>query len=111
MSTRASGNLKKEMENLRSVPVSEVESVQQELVDVVRQLEDSGEISRPTGDEEEEYVNRAASEVNLRLAAATQPQNLRLVPQLVSLLVSAGVLVLRLKRSVFENRFVQKGVS
>ena len=57
MSTRASENLKEEMEYLGSVRVSEVESVQQKIVDVVRQLEDSGEISRPTGDEEEEYVN------------------------------------------------------
>ena len=45
------------MEYLGSVRVSEVEAVQQKIVDVVRQLEDSGEISRPTGDEEEEYVN------------------------------------------------------
>ena len=57
MSTRAAENLKEEMEYLGSVRVSEVESVQQKIVDVVRQLEDSGEISRPTGDEEEEYVN------------------------------------------------------
>ena len=57
MSTRASENLKEEMEYLGSVKVSEVEAVQQKIVDVVRQLEDSGEISRPTGDEEEEYVN------------------------------------------------------
>jgi flagellar motor switch protein FliG len=57
MSTRASENLKEEMEYLGSVRVSEVEAVQQKIVDVVRQLEDSGEISRPTGDEEEEYVN------------------------------------------------------
>ena len=57
MSTRASENLKEEMEYLGSVRVSEVEAVQQKIVDVVRQLEDSGEISRPTGGDEEEYVN------------------------------------------------------
>ncbi|MEE2936674.1 MAG: flagellar motor switch protein FliG [Planctomycetota bacterium] len=57
MSTRAAENLREEIEYLGSVRVSEVESVQQKIVDIVRQLEDSGEISRPTGDEEEEYVS------------------------------------------------------
>lgn len=57
MSSRAAENLKEEMEYLGSVRVSEVEGVQQKIVDIVRQLEDTGEISRPTGEEEEEYVN------------------------------------------------------
>ncbi len=57
MSTRAAENLKEEMGYLGSVRVSEVEAVQQKIVDIVRHLEDSGEISRPTGEEEEEYVN------------------------------------------------------
>ena len=57
MSSRAAENLKEEMEYLGSVRVSEVESVQQKIVDIVRHLEDTGEISRPTGEEEEEYVN------------------------------------------------------
>ena len=57
MSKRVSENLKEEMEYLGNVKVSEVEALQQKIVDVVRQLEDSGEISRPTGEEEEEYVN------------------------------------------------------
>jgi flagellar motor switch protein FliG len=57
MSSRAAENLREEMDYLGSVRVSEVESVQQKIVDIVRQLEDTGEISRPTGEEEEEYVS------------------------------------------------------
>jgi flagellar motor switch protein FliG len=57
MSTRAAENLREEIEYLGSVRVSEVEAVQQKIVDIVRHLEDSGEISRPTGEEEEEYVS------------------------------------------------------
>lgn len=56
MSTRAAENLREEMGYLGSVRVSEVEAVQQKIVDVVRHLEDTGEISRPTGETEEEYV-------------------------------------------------------
>ncbi len=56
MSSRAADNLKEEMGYLGSVRLSEVEGVQQKIVDVVRHLEDSGEISRPTGENEEEYV-------------------------------------------------------
>lgn len=57
MSSRAAENLKEEMEYLGSVRVSEVEAIQQKIVDIVRHLEDTGEISRPIGEEEEEYVN------------------------------------------------------
>jgi len=57
MSSRAAENLKEEIDFLGSVRVSEVESVQQKIVDIVRHLEDSGEISRPSGDSEDEYVN------------------------------------------------------
>ncbi|MEM8671479.1 MAG: flagellar motor switch protein FliG [Planctomycetota bacterium] len=57
MSSRAADNLREEMEYLGSVRVSEVEGVQQKIVDIVRHLEDSGEISRPTGEEEEEFVS------------------------------------------------------
>lgn len=57
MSTRAAENLREEMDYLGSVRMSEVESVQQKIVDIVRHLEDTGEISRPTGDDEEEYVS------------------------------------------------------
>ncbi len=56
MSSRAADNLREEMDYLGSVRVSEVEAVQQKIVDIVRHLEDTGEISKPTGDEEEEYV-------------------------------------------------------
>ena len=57
MSSRAAENLREEMDYLGSVKVSEVEAVQQSIVDIVRALEDSGEISRPTGDaDQEEYV-------------------------------------------------------
>ena len=56
MSSRAADNLREEMDYLGSVKVSEVEGVQQGIVDIVRALEDGGEISRPTGDQEEEYV-------------------------------------------------------
>lgn len=57
MSSRAAENLREEIEYLGSVRVSEVESIQQRIVDIVRHLEDSGEICRPTGDEEEEYIS------------------------------------------------------
>ncbi len=56
MSSRAADNLREEMSFLGSVRVSEVESTQQRIVDIVRTLEDSGEISRPSGDGEEQYV-------------------------------------------------------
>ena len=58
MSSRAAENLKEEMGYLGSVRLSEVESVQQKIVDIVRHLEDTGEISRPnSGEEQDEYVN------------------------------------------------------
>ncbi|EMB13955.1 flagellar motor switch protein fliG [Rhodopirellula europaea 6C] len=56
MSSRAAENLQEEMGYLGSVRISEVEAVQQKIVDIVRHLEDTGEISRPTGEAEEEYV-------------------------------------------------------
>ena len=56
MSQRASEMLKEEMDFLGKVRLSEVEAMQQQIVDVVRTLEDSGQLSRPTGDEEEEFV-------------------------------------------------------
>ena len=57
MSSRAAENLQEEIGYLGSVRISEVEAVQQKVVDIVRHLEDSGEISRPTGEEEDEYVS------------------------------------------------------
>jgi len=57
MSARAAENLREEIDYLGSVRVSEVEGVQQKIVDIVRHLEDSGEISRPSGETQDEYVN------------------------------------------------------
>lgn len=57
MSARAADNLKEEIDYLGSVRVSEVEAVQQKVVDIVRHLEESGELSRPTGDEEEQFIS------------------------------------------------------
>ena len=45
-----------EMEYLGSVKLSEVERVQQQIVDVVRRLEDAGEINLHAKDENEEYI-------------------------------------------------------
>jgi flagellar motor switch protein FliG len=56
MSQRAADGLREEMEFLGKVRLSEVEAVQQKIVDIVRSLEDAGQISRPAGDKEEEFV-------------------------------------------------------
>ncbi len=56
MSQRAAETLKEEMEFLGKVRLSEVEAVQQRIVDVIRTLEDSGQLSRPSGEETEEFV-------------------------------------------------------
>jgi flagellar motor switch protein FliG len=45
MSTRAAQLLKEEMEYLGSVRVADVEGVQQQIVDIIRRLEDAGEIT------------------------------------------------------------------
>ena len=57
MSARAADNLRDEIDYLGSVRISEVEAVQQKIVDIVRHLEDTGEISLPSGETEEEYVS------------------------------------------------------
>jgi flagellar motor switch protein FliG len=57
MSSRAAEMLKEEMEYLGKVRLSDVESVQQKIVDIVRNLEENGQLARPTGDTEEEYVS------------------------------------------------------
>jgi flagellar motor switch protein FliG len=57
MSQRAAAMLTEEMEFLGSVRQSEVETIQQQIVDIVRHLEDQGEISRATDDENEQFVN------------------------------------------------------
>ncbi len=56
MSQRAADMLREEMEFLGKVRLSEVESIQQKVVDIVRSLEDAGQLSRPSGDKEEEFV-------------------------------------------------------
>jgi len=56
MSKRAADLLREEMDYLGPVRVSEVESMQQQIVDVVRRLEDAGEISTHTEDEEERFI-------------------------------------------------------
>lgn len=56
MSQRASANLTEEMEYLGAVKLSEVESVQQQIVDIVRRLEDAGEITAHAADESEQMI-------------------------------------------------------
>ncbi|HZZ71540.1 MAG TPA: FliG C-terminal domain-containing protein, partial [Pirellulales bacterium] len=54
MSQRAADMLREESEYLGSVKLSAVEAVQQQIVDVVRRLEDAGEITVNSGKQEEE---------------------------------------------------------
>jgi flagellar motor switch protein FliG len=56
MSQRAAGLLGEEMEYLGAVRLSEVEQVQQQIVDIVRRLEDAGEITVHAGDESEQMI-------------------------------------------------------
>ena len=56
MSTRAGEMLREEMDYLGPVRRSAVEQMQQQIVDVVRRLEDTGEITIGAGDEVEEMV-------------------------------------------------------
>ncbi|MEO1496563.1 MAG: flagellar motor switch protein FliG [Planctomycetota bacterium] len=56
MSQRAGDMLREEMEFLGAVKLSAVEHVQQKIVDIVRALEDSGEIELNKSGEEEELV-------------------------------------------------------
>lgn len=57
MSSRAAEMLKEEMSFLGRVKVADVEGVQQKIVDIVRSLEESGQLARPTADSEEEFVS------------------------------------------------------
>jgi flagellar motor switch protein FliG len=57
LSQRAADMLREEMGFLGKVKLSEVEAMQQKIVDVVRSLEDSGQIARPTGGQAEEFVS------------------------------------------------------
>ncbi len=56
MSSRAADMLREEIQFLGAVKLSAVEQKQQEIVDVVRRLEDSGEIELNAGGEEEQLV-------------------------------------------------------
>lgn len=56
LSSRAAATLNEEMEYLGSVKLAEVERVQQQIVDVVRKLEDAGEINLHSSEENEEYI-------------------------------------------------------
>lgn len=56
MSQRAAGMLKEEMEYLGAVKLSEVEQIQQQIVDIVRRLEDAGEITVHAGDTNEQMI-------------------------------------------------------
>ncbi len=57
MSQRAGDILKEEMEYLGPVRLSAVEQVQQQIVDVVRRLQDAGEIGLDSGEDSEQLVN------------------------------------------------------
>lgn len=57
MSKRAADMLREEMDYLGPVKLSAVEQVQQQIVDVVRRLEDAGEISTHADEAEEQFVS------------------------------------------------------
>lgn len=57
MSKRASEMLQEEMEFSGAVKLSVVEGKQQEIVDIIRRLEDTGELELNAGGEEEELVS------------------------------------------------------
>src|SRR5437588_1214177 len=56
MSQRAADMLKEEMDYLGPVKLSAVEQMQQQIVDVVRRLEDSGDIAMDAGEAEEQLI-------------------------------------------------------
>jgi len=56
MSQRAAQLLREEMEYLGPVRASEVEAVQQKIVDIIRRLEDAGEVSTSAEDQNEELI-------------------------------------------------------
>jgi flagellar motor switch protein FliG len=57
LSQRAAQLLTEEMQYLGPVRVSDVETMQQQIVDTVRRLEDAGEIEIATGGEAEQFIN------------------------------------------------------
>jgi len=56
MSKRAADLLREEMEYLGPVRLSNVEQTQQQIVDIVRRLEDAGEITISNDEKEEQFV-------------------------------------------------------
>jgi len=56
MSKRAAALLQEEMEYLGPVRASNVEQVQQQIVDIIRRLEDAGDITVHANEEEERFV-------------------------------------------------------
>jgi flagellar motor switch protein FliG len=56
MSQRAADMLREEMEYLGPVRASEVEAVQQQIVDITRKLEDMGQLTLNASDEEDELI-------------------------------------------------------
>jgi flagellar motor switch protein FliG len=56
MSKRAADLLREEMEYLGPVRLSNVEQTQQQIVDIVRRLEDAGEIATHSDEQEEQFV-------------------------------------------------------
>ncbi len=56
LSQRAAEMLKEEMEYLGPVKLSDVESIQQQIVDTIRRLEDAGEIEISAASETEQYI-------------------------------------------------------
>lgn len=56
MSSRAGDLLREEMEYLGPVRLSTVEAAQQQIVDVIRKLEDAGEITMDSGSEAEKFI-------------------------------------------------------
>jgi len=57
MSQRAAAMLTEEMDYLGSVRLADVEQVQQQIVDIVRRLEDAGEITVHSADESEQMIS------------------------------------------------------
>jgi flagellar motor switch protein FliG len=56
MSKRAADLLREEMDYLGAVRLSNVEQVQQQIVDIIRRLEDSGEIAINADETEEQFI-------------------------------------------------------
>lgn len=56
MSQRAGDMLREDMDYLGAVKISMVEAKQQEIVDIIRNLEDAGELDLSSGDEDEELL-------------------------------------------------------